>query len=563
MPRLQGVRSSTTRWRRGTNIARTAATTSIDTAADRVRVLVDVTVGGVVFLGLLLVFLLKAPGLGFFMESSDHGYQLSIGTQVLLGKVPGIDLVIGYGPLVMYTSALGLWLTHSLIGETIFCSIGYALSVFLLFHLVSRYASKPLGLVAAGFGMLLQARFYKWYVWLIPMAILWGWHRYLNSAPERRWRWIMVGGAILGVSWLYRPDFGTTNLLACMVFLGATEASLPARSAGSVLRTLALFLAGFSVFPLAWFGYLVGRAGPGAPLIYLETTVQATRAIISGMSHPPPPIRSVIVAYWLIPVSYLLALAIVLRRRWTGPLERQSWFLLASALVGLASVHQAMHRMDPGHLIQIVPAAIVCVTLLASELLCGDSRLGLPARLTPWIRAAGLGYAVLLVAVGLKLSKWGQADLEAFSFWPHERYAALAHPLGHANRDPRALALSTVTKLTGPTAPILVFPIDPQFYALTQRRISGRLHAYYAGVFDSPRASADNLLAVQADMPELVVVRSDFAMGPEMTGDTLRRDGRRSHQYLERFIRQEYPQVVLNQGGIMVLGRESELKISR
>jgi hypothetical protein len=175
MPRLQGMRSSRTRWRQRTNIARAAASASMDMAAERVRALVDVAVGGVVLLGLLLVFLLKAPGLEFFLESSDHGYQLSIGTQVLLGKVPGIDLVIGYGPLVMYTSALGLWLSHSLVGETILCSVGYALSVFLLYHLVSRYTSKPLGLVAAGFGMLLQARFYKWYVWLIPMAILWAW----------------------------------------------------------------------------------------------------------------------------------------------------------------------------------------------------------------------------------------------------------------------------------------------------------------------------------------------------------------------------------------------------
>lgn len=563
MPRLQGVQSPRGRRRRGANFDSTAVAASIDIAADRAPVLFDAIAGGAVFLGLLVVFLLKAPGLAFFMGSSDHGYQLSIGTQVLLGKVPGIDLVIAYGPLVMYTSALGLWLTHSLIGETILCSAGYAVSVFLLYHLVSRYRSKPLGLVAAGFGLLLQARFYKWYVWLIPMTILWGWHRYLNAARERRGRWVVAGGAILGVSWLYRPDFGTTNLFACAVFLGLVEASEPARKPGSVSLALGLLLASFSVFPLAWFAYLVVRVGLAAPSYYLETTVQATRSIVSGMSQPPPPIRSVIISYWMIPFSYLFALAMVARRWWTGRLDNRSWFLLASALVGLACLHQAMHRMDPGHLIQAVPAAIVCVSLFASELLRGDSALGLPAWQTPWIRAAGIAYAILLVALGLKLSRWGQVDLEEFTFWPRERYAALAHPIGHSNRDPRAHALRAVTKLTGPSDPILVFPIDPQFYALTQRRISGRLHAYYGGVFDSPQACADNLLAVQADMPQLVVVRPDFAMRPEMTVDPLTRKGRLSHQYLEGFIRKEYPRVVLNEGGIMVLGRGSGLKISR
>ena len=221
--------------------------------------LFDVIVGTVVFLGLLLLFLLKAPGIEFYLNSRDHGYQLSIGTQVLLGKVPGIDLPIAYGPLVMYTSTLGLWFTHSLIGETILCSTGYALSVFLLYHLVSRYASKWLGLVAAGFGLLLQARFYKWYLWLIPMAILWMSHRYLNSPPTRRWRWLIAGGCILGIGWLFRPDFGTTNLMACLVFFGLVEASEPPRGPVRVLRALGLFFASFSIFPLAWLGYVVAR----------------------------------------------------------------------------------------------------------------------------------------------------------------------------------------------------------------------------------------------------------------------------------------------------------------
>lgn len=62
--------------------------------------------GTAVFLGFLVLLLMKAPGPGFYMGSRDHGSQLCIGTQVLLGKVPGIDLPIAYGPMVMYTSAL-------------------------------------------------------------------------------------------------------------------------------------------------------------------------------------------------------------------------------------------------------------------------------------------------------------------------------------------------------------------------------------------------------------------------------------------------------------------------
>ena len=279
----QREQAATTRWWRGAAGAHTGATASDDPGADRARRSFDVMIGTAVFLSVLLLFLLKAPSLEFFMSSRDHGYQLSIGTQVLKGKVPGIDVIIAYGPLVMYTSALGLWITHSLIGETILCSTGYALSVFLLYHLVSRYASKWLGLVAAGFGLLLQARFYKWYLWLIPMAILWMSHRYLNSPPTRRWRWIIAGGCILGIGWLFRPDFGTTNLMACLVFLGLVEASEPPRGPVRVLRALGLFFASFSIFPLAWLGYVVARCGIFAPLTYFGNTVQAALSIASAM----------------------------------------------------------------------------------------------------------------------------------------------------------------------------------------------------------------------------------------------------------------------------------------
>ena len=136
----------------------------------------------------------------------------------------------------------------------------------------------------------------------------------------------------------------------------------------------------------------------------------------------------------------------------------RSWFLLASALVGIGSLHQAMHRMDPGHLLQVVPAAIICASLIASGLLSGALSLSFPARAKPWVRLAGVVYATLVVVIGLKLARWGQVDLAPFSPWPLERYSGLAHPLGHFDRDPRVAALSTVAKLTNPGEPILVFP---------------------------------------------------------------------------------------------------------
>ena len=291
----------------------------VDPCPDRERKTAEVVLGTIVFLGFLIVFLLKAPGLEFFMTSRDHGYQLSIGTQVLLGKVPGFDVVIAYGPLVMYTSALGLWLTHSLIGETILCSTGYALSVFLIYHLVSRYTSKARGVRRGWVWVSTSGAFLQ----VVRLAHPSGDPLGLAPLPQLSARsavaaQVAVGGLILGICWLYRPDFGTTEMVACLAFLGLIEASEPPRNAARVLRALGLFLAGFSVFPLAWFAYLVARVGPYALPDLPGTTVQSTLAVSLGMSQPPPPIRSVIVAYGLIPATYLFAFVTAWHRRRAG-----------------------------------------------------------------------------------------------------------------------------------------------------------------------------------------------------------------------------------------------------
>jgi hypothetical protein len=536
--------------------ARAASATNVASVSNSSLSRGELALGALVFLGFLSLLLMKAPGLGFYFTSTDHGFQLSVGTQVLLGRVPGVDVVNGYGPLVMYTSALGLWLTNgSLIGETIICSIGHALSIFLIYHLLSRYASKRIGLVAAGFGFFLQVRFYKWYVWLIPLAILWVWHRYLQALRQRRVRWIAAIGLVLGVCWLYRPDFGTTGTAAMVVLLGCFEACEAGGSTARVLKSVGILVAWFSVPVVAWLGYLVIHLGPYAPIKYFETTIMAALAVSQGLAHPPPPIRSLLIAHGLIPATYLFVIVAVWRSIKHGSRDTGAWFLLASAAIGLACQHQSWHRMDGGHLLQVIAPAIVCTALVACWMIRGLDGVMRGFRLQLCARTAGVGFAVILVLLGVKLARFGRVDLDSFSFWPQDRYRRLGSPLRDAETDPQVAALAFVARQTDPSESILVFPLDPQFYAFAQRRISGRLHGYYPGVLNTPHCQSDNLAAIEADMPSLVVVPSDFESTQEGTGDPFERDCRRSHANIEHFIRQQYPRVVLDSGGITVLRR--------
>ena len=253
---------------------------------------IDRAVSWAVLFGFFLLMLLEAPGLDYFLTSRDHGYQLCIATEILLGKVPGIDVVTAYGPMAMYTSALGLKLSASLIGETILCASGYSVCLFLIYWLVKNHSTGVFGLVAAGIGFFLQARFYKWYVWLIPLGTLWALHRYVTSPVPRRWRWAVGSGLVVGLSWLYRLDMGTLEFAAGLVFIALIESGCLPRKHAESLRILGLFTASFAILPLSWFGYLVIAVGIHAPLVFLRTTIEGALAVSQGMAQSLPPSAS-------------------------------------------------------------------------------------------------------------------------------------------------------------------------------------------------------------------------------------------------------------------------------
>ncbi len=515
---------------------------------------IDRVISWTVFLAFLVIMLLKAPGLDYFLSGRDHGYQLGIGSQILLGKVPGIDIITAYGPMAMYTSALGLWLSDSLIGETIICAAGHSLALFLIYQLVRNDSSRQAGLMAAGCGFLLQTRFYKWYVWLIPLATLWALQRYLSSPDQQRGRRAAACGLVVGVGWLYRLDMGTLEFAASLGIIALIETVRRPRDLGRAFVNLGLFVAAFSLVPLAWPGYLVIRVGSHAPLDYLRLTITGALSVSRGMALPLPSIASVVLGYVMVPTTLLIGVGTGLYRELVGRADARGRFLLASGLVGLAVFHQAMHRMGPGHLLQVVSPAIVCafVTLALFRQRFAGSFVSRASKLT--FGAVGLAYFLLLASCGSGLAQWGCQDLASFSLWPEQRYCELAHPLDAPDRFPAVKAMRVIREQTKPWESILVYPLDSQFYALSKRKLSGRLHAYYAGVLDGPRHRSENLAAICREMPALVVLPSSVEQKPPRNGwEELEWRSRQAHGYLEDFIRERFTRVVYDDGQIRLL----------
>jgi len=522
----------------------------------------DRLLDGTVYLGFFALLLLSAPGLDYFLVSQDHGYQLSIGSQILLGKVPGIDIITAYGPAAMYTSALGLWASGSLVGEAVLCAGGYALALFLIYQLVSAHASRLEGLAAAASAFALLARFYKWYVWLIPLLTLWALNRYLSRLARPRQGWVGGCGLVLGLCWLYRLDLGTMELAVSVLVVALAELRwVPGYGSRfekltGALSSVVLLIGTFSILPLLWLGYLAIHVGSRAPQEFFATTLAGALAVAKGMAQAIPANDEVVRGYLVAPLTLVTAAGVALYRELYAGGDRRSRFLLTAALVGLAAAHQAMHRRGPAHLLQVFPPVSICAFVSLAEFrrwIAGASL----RRATTWAAClAGIAYFSFLAIGANGLAQWARQDLVTLSFSLSQRYWDLAHPLSSAGHRRGLKAIEFIRQETGHRDSILVFPLDCQLYALAERRLSGRLHAYYAGVFDDPRSQQENLAAIRREMPAVVVLPSGRKTRPSDDPlAVLAQRSRESHRYVEEFVRAEYTRVAYDDGEFVVLAR--------
>ena len=516
----------------------------------------------IAFVACFAWLLLKSPTLESYLGNADHGGQLCMGRQILLGKTPGIDLWTHYGPLSGYSSALGLWLFQSLVGETVLCASGYAAAIAIVGFLVSRYASQLAGLVAAGFAYLLITRFYKWYVWLFPLLNLLLLHCYANAPPQRRGRWALLTGGLLGVSWLFRWDLGTSGLLVSLFATGLIEWQSQPRDVRRIFPRQALLVAAFAMPLLIWFGYLGIRGGWPAIASYMPMLLAGSRGVVSSMAAPLPQFQQRallsepslnVIAFTMVPITYVLCVLASLWAEYRRRPTARSRFLLLVALIGLSTLHQAWHRRDPCHLIQVIPPAIIGAHLvfcqfLESPLLSSKAAWGRAVRI---FALTYFGFA-LIAALGLMPS--GRADLSGWELWPRERYRGLARPLVSGSQHPAVALVREILNRTTPEQSILIFPIDCQYCAVLNRRASGIIFSYYPGLYDGSPWRERNMAAIEADPPAVVAVRWDF-LTPGAEIHDIATDCRNAFPQVAQFVRQRYTQVVYQKDGLVLLER--------
>jgi hypothetical protein len=503
-----------------------------------------------VLIGFGLLQIASAPTRNSFLSNYDHGYQLGVGVQLLHGKLPGVDVLTHYGPLVFCSSAGWYWLSGSLLGETIACAVAYALCLTIIYAIVARHISGMAGLLGASAGFLLEARFYKWYVWLFPLGTVWLLDRVSGSASGARKRWIAATGFWVGVCWLFRWDVGTTGAAACGLFLWLTCYDFKSRIRFPWRDWVALGVP-FVVPPLAWFVYLLVDRGWAGPRFYLWASLKGAVNLSRAMALPMPrfnpaeplsPPSIVVLSYALVITTYLVCGIIGLGAEWRGRSSPRSRLLLAIALVGLSTFHQGFYRKGAYHLLQIVPPAIVGSCLLISviyEVAASAQGSGLRARA---VRFAGFAFLAGTAVTGLGLMPCGRVDLAPMEAWPRQRLRELAHPLeaGPGPDLPILSALREVHFSTDRNDPVLVFPVDSQYLALLDRPVSGRLTVFVPGFFDSGIEIERNLEAIRKSMPKIVMVAPVFAGADPARSSPFHQDSAKSHAYMLQFIEENY-----------------------
>jgi hypothetical protein len=515
-----------------------------------------------VFGAAFLVLLWRAPELARFLINPDQGYQLSLGQQILLGRFPFVDLTFIYGPLVAFTSAFGIYLFGNVIGEILICAFFYAASLTLIHGIARRRISPLAGWVLPILGLVLLARFHKWYVWFFPLAALYCCDRQLDD-DDSHLRWWIVGGLVSGIGALFRLDYG----IAILVFFSilALAPRLTSCSDGRVWRQRWVACATAFLAPmLLWLGILGAKGGDRAIGSYLHATFSGGFGAVVDWSRPPPEISNFapfglesahFLALFLMPMTYLVCIALGAWRGYLRPGNHagESRFVAAVGLLGLGIFPPGVYRADLSHLYQVLPPmllAAAAVLRLGYRSLWGEDRIR--SRQGRRVLGAVLGVYALLLAATLPLVTNPKSDLAPVGSDPIRRYRDLAGELSAAEDSSlmQAQIASLIVQETRPEDPILVIPYGPQIYYFSRRPMSGLLNSYLIGVHDDEITRRRNLEHVQRHPPALVVApRRLRRMSPDSSF-------RRSQPELYEYLARRYTKRVEHRGRWVLLAPE-------
>lgn len=510
-----------------------------------------------------LAFLLwRAPGISYYLDE-NHGWVLAGAQQVLFGKFPCADLLCAYGPLTFLISALGLWIHDSLIAETLICAVGFATAIFLVHLICHEHISSMAGVLAPviALGLVPMFRLFRWPQWLFPMLALYCLHAFERSSDrEKKKLWLVLSGAVAGIAWLFRVDFGIVAL-TFFVICNLVQSTGLTRA---VALDLLLIMSGF-LLPLLLFGLVLTLHG-GSVIDYLDVSrryayqlYEVPRRSFNGIGIQVPRLHlsmpfsmeaGTALAHMLIPFASIACVVVgTLMLRDDRERREEGVFAIAVGAMGIGVFPAAYYYPNLTHVLFVAPTSLVAFCLAGSlawrEAMRFQHLSRWPAILLRSIVAVYLGLGCVVL--------WDIRDVTRVPYSivsnPVPRYRELARGIESAPDQPVVSLIAEIRRIAGPDDSVLLLPdsLDSHILFFAHRRHSAVDIIVNPSAVDDPKLKRANYESIMKDPPKVVIVHRAFFTRP---------DRFMAHQPdLYSYVLQRYPQVAYEGAGYRLLIR--------
>lgn len=433
---------------------------------------------------------LKVPTPVKFLTDPDTGHQISGAQQIEFGEHPFADWRSTYGPAVFYTSYISRWLFgQRLVSDFILSIVGFTAAYVLLFINIKNLTGRPyLGFSVLAVALLQVPRFYKYYIFLPPLLVLFFLFRYLDHRCAKRT--IPIGAAV-AIAGLYRSDYGFYTLLAtALTILFADRQNLRA-----ALSHLSIFIISVGITASPWLLFMIYR---GSFIDYLVDSSFGAANLAKGLALPIPtpslslPLYSAhnmcalsYILWYFIPIATLLLLFI--RRN-----VLDSTYLtkaLCTTLFAVLCLIQSAHRSGFGHLIQAISCCYILMGFLLNEaiVLYQETRFG------RWPTVLLLAYSITTSFVSVSTSyittgasPTSRSGLKYFVKFYMHRAPEFLHRTTIDHPDHAYLGLvRAIQRHTNPGQRILALPYMASLYFLSERPFAGGQMLVAPGYFSS------------------------------------------------------------------------------
>ncbi|MCD4747887.1 MAG: hypothetical protein K8R59_00825 [Thermoanaerobaculales bacterium] len=464
-----------------------------------------------VVLVVLLYLLFRTPSPEYFLADTDGGVQLAAAQQILTtGEQPWVDFMVPYGPLTYYASAIAQWLSGGrLIGEILLILVGYGLSYVILFLLARRISSSDIAAwLILLFCLLLMPRYYKYYVVLCPVVVLFALWRWIDR--PRPGRLVFVGLAA-GISFLFRIDLGLFALVA-MVTAILLRTDKPfvyrAKAFGG-----AVFLSGITVSPWLIYVALKGDVREFLSDLWLSVTYSP-----QGIALPHPllswndPMLSCL--YWIVFMVPTIATG-VLVLQWRKIAIARRALIATTIVLAFACLVMASHRSDLAHLLQGAPIAVASLAIVV----------GIGPRPKRFLDLGGflvlsLGAAIFLAYLGrlppTDILRFGTLDVNQVG--RSLRCASMDRPtfLNTVERDSPGLwplpVIRYVRESTEFSDRVCIWPFRSQLLYFAERPFGGLTTVLLPGRSDLPRHQRRIIEEFEDRPPAFVLWDEDYIL---------------------------------------------------